>query len=98
MKTTPHIDMLTDGQSGAGGFFRVFDAQGGFEDVDTEAIDEALCETGDVEPLIELVTSVAQRCGITLVRDGGLQSMDDTDDGEPITLEKWASLARAQAC
>jgi hypothetical protein len=83
----PQIDLLTDGQSGAGGFIRVFKADGSYVDVNTEKEEEALTELDDMEPFIALVKSTATLYRVSHVRDGAVQE-------KLFTLAGWEKMVR----
>ena len=82
------IDLLTDGQSGAGGFIRVFLEDGTFIDVNSEKEEKSFTEDNNIEPFIALLHHTARTHGASLVRDGNTQD-------EPFTLVAWENMVRA---
>lgn len=88
------IDMLTDGMSGSGGFFRVFLADGQHLDIDTREADSAMLE-GDPEPLINLVNGTAQQHGISQVSDA--EVADAMGLSKTMSLDNWANAIREMA-
>jgi len=90
MPNKAYIDLLTDGQSGAGGFFHVIDNDGiCVGEVDSEEEEDTITEFDDIEPYITLVKSTAKQYGIFMVRDG------NTHD-EPLTLVAWEKMFREE--
>ena len=90
MHNKAYIDLLTDGQSGAGGFFRIFKEDGTSNyDINCEAEEDAITELDDIEPYIALVKSTAKKFKIFLVRDGNTRD-------EPFTLAEWEKMFRKE--
>lgn len=84
-KSINYIDVLTDGQSGAGGFFLVIKNNVIVDTVNCEVEEEIWCEQENIEPFMELFMTQVKLHNITHVKDGNTSQ-------KPMLLKKYIDM------
>lgn len=84
-KSINYIDMLTDGQSGAGGFFLIIKNGEVIQEVHFEDEEETWIEQENIEPFMELFMTQVKLHNITHVKDGNTSQ-------KPMKVQKYIDM------